>query len=56
LKWNKPPAISAENAMNEFELEKTGDGHGRWRAVRAEKIEELLLAWMHPVLKHSGFS
>ncbi len=25
-------------------------------AVRTEKIEELLLAWMHPVLKHSGFS
>jgi hypothetical protein len=28
----------------------------RLRAVRTEKIEELLLAWMHPVLKHSGFS
>jgi hypothetical protein len=24
--------------------------------VRTEKIEELLLAWMHPVLQHRSFS
>ena len=26
------------------------------RFPRTEKIEELLLAWMHPGLEHSGFS
>jgi hypothetical protein len=28
----------------------------RWRAVPTKQIEELLLAWMHPGLEHSGNS
>ena len=41
----------APNGMNEFKKI-----WRRWRAVRTEKIEELLLAWLHQVLKHTGFS
>ena len=43
--------VGPPTGMNEFEKY-----WRRWKAVRTEKIEDLLLAWMQPVLKHSGFS
>ena len=45
------PQLVLQTGMNEFEK-----NWWRWRAVRTEKIEELLLAWMHPGLEHSGNS
>jgi hypothetical protein len=35
-----------------MDLKKTGDGGGQC----VPKLEELLLAWMHPGLEHSGNS
>ncbi len=43
--------VGPPTGMNEFEKY-----WRRWKAVRTEKIEDRLLAWMHLVLKHSGFS
>jgi hypothetical protein len=42
------PQLVLQTGMNEFEKI-----WRRWRAVRTEKIEELLLAWMQPGLEHS---
>ncbi len=53
LKWNRPPArrgVMSGNAWYSSRVQK-------WHVnVRTEKIEELLLAQMHPVLEHSSFS
>ncbi len=47
------PQLVLQTGMNEFEK-----NWRLWRAaaVRTEKIEELLLAWMKQGLEHSGFS